>query len=54
MLLPGLGAEISTGPDVGSKIPDFRSQDQNGQWCTFEDLRGPQGLLLLFHRSADW
>lgn len=45
---------ITTGPEVGAFIPEFEIRDQNGQMRSFEDLRGPKGLLLLFHRSADW
>jgi hypothetical protein len=28
--------------------------DQDGRLRTFESLRGPKGLILLFFRSADW
>jgi cytochrome oxidase Cu insertion factor (SCO1/SenC/PrrC family) len=45
---------MSTGPEIGSRIPDFQVQDQQGRARTFAELRGPRGLLLLFHRSADW
>ena len=44
----------STGPEIGEKIPSFRALDQDGKEQTFESLRGPKGLLLLIHRSADW
>jgi len=42
------------GPQVGSAVPDFTLQDQHGQPRTLESLMGPQGLMLVFHRSADW
>ncbi len=45
---------IPTGPEVGSQIPDFQVRDQEGRERTFAELSGPDGLLLLFHRSADW
>lgn len=45
---------LSTGPAVGKKIPPFEAVDQSGRRQTFETLRGPNGLLLLFYRSADW
>lgn len=45
---------VGTGPAVGDKIPEFAAVDQNGKRRTFADLSGPNGLLLLFHRSADW
>ncbi len=43
-----------TGPAVGDTIPSFSALDQHGKRRAFEDLAGPNGLLLLFHRSADW
>ena len=43
-----------TGPEVGAKIPAFVVQDQTGAERDFASLTGPNGLLLLFHRSADW
>ena len=45
---------FATGPAVGEKIPAFSAVDQNGKTQTLESLAGPNGLLLLFHRSADW
>lgn len=47
-------AEIATGPEVGTKIPDITCPDQDGRVRTFDDLRGPEGLLVLFYRTADW
>ena len=50
-----VGAEpTATGPQVGTKIPAVQARDQHGHERNFENLRGPNGLLLLFHRSADW
>ena len=43
-----------TGPAIGETIPDFEAVDQHGKRRSFADLAGPNGLLLLFHRSADW
>lgn len=45
---------FSPGPEVGERIPAFRLSDQNGNAQTFADLTGPEGLLLLFYRTADW
>jgi cytochrome oxidase Cu insertion factor (SCO1/SenC/PrrC family) len=45
---------LPTGPAVGEKIPAFEAVDQSGRRQTFESLKGPNGLLLLFYRSADW
>jgi hypothetical protein len=39
---------------VGTKAPDFRARDQFGHEQTIESLAGPNGLVLLFFRSADW
>jgi peroxiredoxin len=44
--LPGLHA--------GDKIPAISLTDQNGKVQDLHSLAGPNGLLLLFFRSADW
>ena len=53
-----LGAQTQpaakTGPAVGSHIPDFSAADQNGNRQTLETIRGPNGAVLVFFRSADW
>lgn len=59
LLLPLLAAvclaqTIRTGPAVGERIPAFRLIDQHGREQTLETLRGPNGLVLAFVRSADW
>ena len=57
---PGCGQErtpidlSALGPQVGDRVPDFKLPDQNGQLQTLESVRGPNGSLILFHRSADW
>ncbi len=43
-----------TGPEIDQKIPDFTLTDQHGQNRSLKELRGPNGLLLVFSRSADW
>jgi hypothetical protein len=43
-----------TGPEIGAKVPDFSLLDQSGNSRSLNDLTGPNGLLLLFSRSADW
>ena len=45
---------ITTGPEVGQKIPYFRARDQFGRWQDFNSIRGQKGVVLLFNRSADW
>ena len=47
-------ADLKTGPAIGSKVPDFALEDQNGRRLTLHDLMGPKGMLLVFTRSADW
>lgn len=42
------------GPAVGSRVPDFEASDQSGQTRSLQKLMGPKGLMLVFHRSADW
>ena len=44
----------SLGPQVGEAVPDFTLPDQNGTARTLESILGPNGAILLFHRSADW
>jgi hypothetical protein len=44
----------TTGPEPGQPIPDFALPDQNGFLSSLTNLTGPNGLLLVFHRSADW
>jgi peroxiredoxin len=38
----------------GESLPVFEATDQNGVVHTSEDLRGPNGLVLVVFRSADW
>jgi hypothetical protein len=45
---------LDIGPAVGGAVPRFEARDQTGRLRTFEDLKGPNGLVLLFFRSADW
>lgn len=46
--------EALPGPEVGAEAPAFEARDHTGATRTFADLTGPDGLLLLFFRSADW
>ncbi len=52
--IPDAGKNMKTGPAVGQKIPEFALPDQQGMQRTFVDLKGPNGLMLAFVRSADW
>jgi peroxiredoxin len=42
------------GPQTGAKVPDFTLADQHGQPRSLRSLMGPNGLMLVFSRSADW
>lgn len=42
------------GPQIGETVPDFSLPDQNGRIRTRDSILGPNGAILLFHRSADW
>ena len=44
----------SLGPQIGDQVPTFRLPDQDGEVRTLESISGPNGAMLLFHRSADW
>jgi cytochrome oxidase Cu insertion factor (SCO1/SenC/PrrC family) len=44
----------STGPNVGQKTPPFTARDQFGHTISSETLKGTNGTVLLFFRSADW
>jgi hypothetical protein len=44
----------TTGPEPGQHVPAFALPDQAGITRRLPDLAGPKGLLLVFHRSADW
>ena len=52
--VPKADQNATTGPAVGARIPAFEAVDQDGRARTFDTLRGPNGLVLLFVRSADW
>ena len=45
---------MEIGLAVGQKAPDFSLRDQFGRVQTLESLRGANGTVLLFFRSADW
>ena len=44
----------SLGPQVGERVPDFSLPDQHRRERTLKSILGPNGAILLFHRSADW
>jgi len=42
------------GPASGQPFPPFEARDQSGNVRTLASLMGPNGLVLVFFRSADW
>ena len=42
------------GPQVGDTVPAFSLVDQRGQTRDLASLMGPNGMMLVFNRSADW
>lgn len=52
--LPAVSSGLQSGPEVGQRVPDFRLADQTGTLRDLASLRGKNGLLLVFVRSADW
>jgi hypothetical protein len=45
---------MSLGLSVGDKAPAFSLPDQFGRLQTLDALKGTNGTVLLFFRSADW
>jgi hypothetical protein len=45
---------MSIGLGVGEKAPPFEVRDQFGRAQTLATLKGRNGTVLLFFRSADW
>ncbi|HXY23936.1 MAG TPA: hypothetical protein VEI73_04755 [Candidatus Acidoferrum sp.] len=45
---------MSIGLAIGQKAPAFSARDQFGHTQTLDSLKGPNGTVLLFFRSADW
>jgi cytochrome oxidase Cu insertion factor (SCO1/SenC/PrrC family) len=51
---PPEATEPEIGIHVGQTIPRFTASDQFGNEVSSESLKGPNGTILLFFRSADW
>jgi len=45
---------MSIGLAVGQQAPAFSVRDQSGRVQTLDSLKGTNGTVLLFFRSADW
>jgi cytochrome oxidase Cu insertion factor (SCO1/SenC/PrrC family) len=51
---PPSDAAPSIGIAVGEKMPPFTATDQSGNEVSSDSLKGPNGTVLVFFRSADW
>ncbi len=51
---PANGVSAAIGLPVGQQAPAFAAQDQFGHQQSNDTLKGPNGTILLFFRSADW
>ncbi len=57
---PGLGprtdpmGEFPTGPDIGSRLPDVRAMDVDGNPFDLHRDRGAAPAIVVFFRSAVW
>lgn len=51
-LLLAASATLAGAPAPGSEAPDFRLQDQNGEWHSLSDYRG-QWVVLYFYPKDD-
>ena len=52
--VPAGSQGMVSGPEIGERIPDFEAYDQNGNLVSLQDVMGPNGAMVVFHRSADW
>jgi peroxiredoxin len=48
------GVQTCALPILGAKAPDFSVRDQFGHHQSLAALKGKNGTVLLFFRSADW
>ena len=53
--MPALAGPVAEGPQAGDAIPHtLETVDQTGTEQSFETLKGANGAVLAFVRSADW
>ena len=52
--VPEMHDSSAVGIAAGSMAPDFLLPDQSGVRRALNSLAGPNGLVLVFVRSADW
>lgn len=49
-----LGPEDATGPEVGTRLPDFTLASASGSTVSFHEDRGGDKAAVVFFRSAVW
>jgi len=54
LALAGTASAHDQGPRVGATIPAIEANDQTGAARDLASLKGANGLVLVFTRSADW
>lgn len=47
-------ADFPTGPDIGAPLPAIVLPDQSGAMVDVHANLGPNGAVVVFHRSAYW
>ncbi len=49
-----VGGHSSSNLKVGDRVPVFQATDQFGKERNFDNLKGNDGLVILFFKSAEW
>ena len=49
-----LHAQVGEALGAGQRVPEFSLRDQSDRARSFADIRGRNGAMLVFYRSADW
>ncbi len=49
-----LAVDETTGPEVGTRLPDFTLQSAGGDTVSFHEHRGNEKAAVVFFRSAVW
>ena len=42
------------GPAIGTQLPELEVKGPDGESRSFDQLKGSNGLVLVFVRSSDW
>ena len=49
-----LGEDDPTGPEIGTRLPDFTLPSSLGRTVSFHEDRGESKAAVVFYRSAVW